>query len=223
MRAKIRAGALNPSGDWEALADLCGLDGVMPIGFEKPENQQYVGKRLSEIAQMRGQDWIDAAFDLLLSEEQRISTIYFVIQEKNLKLQLQLPWVKISTDAGGLDPAWAKELGPCHPRAYGTYTRVLGKYVREEGVLTLEDAIRKMSSAVANRLRMRERGLLRKGFCADVVVFDSQTVGDRATFEEPHQLSVGVRDVWVNGVRVLENDAHTGAKPGRIMDGPGRT
>jgi N-acyl-D-amino-acid deacylase len=222
MRARIRAAALNPSGDWEAMADLCTPDGVMPVGFDKPENQPYVGKRLSEIAHMRGQDWADAAMDLLISEEQRISTIYFMIQEENLRLQLGLPWIKISTDAGGQDPAWAKELGPCHPRAYGTYTRVLGKYVRDEGVLPLEDAIRKMTSAVADRLGMRERGLLRQGFFADVVVFDPQTIADRATFEEPHQLSVGVRDVWVNGVRVLKDSTHTGATSGRIVDGPGR-
>lgn len=222
MRAKIRAEALNPSGDWEAMADLCGPEGVMPIGFAKAENQQYVGKRLSEIAAMRGQEWVDAAFDLFLSEEQRISTIYFMMTDDNLRLQLQQPWIMIGTDAGGLDPAWAKPLGPYHPRAYGTYTRVLGRFVREEKVLPLEDAVRKMSAAVAQRLGIRDRGLLRAGMLADVVLFDPATVADRATFEEPHQLSVGVRDVWVNGVRVLQNGEHTGATPGRIVDGPGR-
>jgi N-acyl-D-aspartate/D-glutamate deacylase len=222
MRARIRAEASNPSGDWEAMADLCTPEGVMPVGFDRPENQPYVGRRLSNIAAMRQQDWIEAAMDLLVSEQQRVSTIYFMIQEENLRRQLRLPWIKISTDAGGYDPAWAVELGPCHPRAYGTYTRVLGTYVREEKVLSLEDAIRKMTSAVADRLGMRARGLLRKGFLADVVVFDPQTIADRATFEEPHQLSVGVRDVWVNGVRVLEDRTHTGATPGRIVDGPGR-
>jgi len=222
MRAQIRAEALNPAGDWEAMADLCGPEGVMPIGFTKPENQQYVGKRLSEIATMRDQVWVDAAFDLFLSEGQRISTIYFMMTDDNLRLQLQQPWIMIGTDAGGLDPAWAKPLGPYHPRAYGTYTRVLGRFVREEKVLPLEDAVRKMSAAVAQRLHVRDRGLLRTGMLADVVIFDPVTVGDRATFEDPHQLSVGVQDVWVNGVRVLENGAHTGATPGRIVDGPGR-
>ncbi|UCC65387.1 MAG: amidohydrolase family protein, partial [Anaerolineae bacterium] len=221
MRARIRAEVLNPSGDWEAMADLCTPEGVMPIGFEKSENQPYVGQRLSTIAAMRGQDWVDAVLDLLLSEGQRISTIYFMIQEENLRLQLQQPWIKISTDAGGFDPAWAKAFGPYHPRAYGTYTRVLGRYVREAGLLTLEDAVRKMSSAVADRLGLRERGLLRQGCYADVVIFDPQGVSDLATFEDPHQLSVGVRDVWVNGVRVLKNGAHTGAKPGCVVKGPG--
>jgi N-acyl-D-amino-acid deacylase len=220
MRAKIRAEVLNPSGDWEALAD--DPDTVMPIGFQKPENQQYVGKRLSEIAEMRSQEWVDAVIDLLLSEEQRISTIFFSMDEENLKLQLQQPWIKISTDAGGFDPEWAKALGPYHPRAYGTYPRVLGKYVREEGVVPLEDAIYKMTWAVASRLGLRERGLLCRGCYADVVIFDPQAIGDRATFEDPHQLSAGVRDVWVNGVRVVKDATHTGATPGRIVDGPGR-
>ncbi len=221
MRAKIREAALNPSGDWEPMADLCTPAGVMPVGFEKPENRQYAGKRLTEIAEMRNQHWVDAAMDLLLDEGQRISTIYFTITEDNMGSQLLQPWNKISTDAGGMDPAWAKNQGPVHPRAYGTYTRVLGKYVREDKVLTLEDAVRKMSSAVSDRLGLRDRGTLRAGCFADVVVFDPETVGDRATFEDPHQLSVGIRDVWVNGQRVVKGGDHTGAKPGQFVKGPG--
>ena len=190
---------------------------IMPIGFNRPEHQQYVGKRLTEIAAARGQDWVDTLCDLVLSERQRISTIYFLVSEENLGPQLRQPWIKVSTDAGGVDPAWAKPHGPVHPRAYGTYPRVLGKYVREEGVIPLEDAIRKMSSAVADRLGLRQRGQLRTGFFADVVVFDPATVADRATFDDPHQLSVGVRDVWVNGTRVLAGGTHTGALPGRAV------
>jgi N-acyl-D-amino-acid deacylase len=221
MRAKIRAEVLTPSGDWEPMGHNTTPAGIMPIGFHRPENQQYVGRRLSEIAEMRGQHWADAAIDLLVSEGQRINTIYFSMDEANVRMQLSLPWIKISTDAGGHDPAWAVAHGPIHPRAYGTYTRVLGKYVREERVLTLEDAIRKMSWAVADRLGMRDRGLLQAGCMADIVIFDPETVADRATFEAPHQLSVGVRDVWVNGARVLAGGAHTGATPGRVVGGPG--
>jgi dihydroorotase/N-acyl-D-amino-acid deacylase len=220
-RAKIRAAVLDPSGDWEHLGD--GPDTVMPIGFQKPENQKYVGKRLSEIAAMRDQAWVDAVIDLLLSEQQRISTIYFTMDADNLRMQLQQPWIKISTDAGGFDPAWAKALGPYHPRAYGTYPRVLGKYVRDDGVISLEDAVYKMTWAVAARLGLRARGLLCQGAYADVVIFDPNTITDGATFEDPHQLSVGVRDVWVNGVRVLQDGSHTGATPGRVLKGPGAT
>ena len=217
LRARARAEALAPSGDWEALAAAAGPEGVIPLEFRKPEHQQYVGKRLAEIAALRGQEWVDAAIDLLLAEGQRIFTVYFVIDEANLRAQLRQPWVKISTDAGGVDPAWAAPHGPTHPRAYGTYTRVLGRYVREERVIGLEDAVRKMSGAVADRLGLRDRGQLRAGMHADVVVFDPATVSDRATFEESHQISTGVRDVWVNGTRVLRDGQHTGATPGRFV------
>ena len=217
VQERVRAEVLAPSGEWEALAHGIGPEGVMSIGFEKPENLQYAGKRLSEIAVMRGQCWLDAIIELLLSERQRIFTIYFGIDEANLALTLQQPWLKISTDAGGVDPAWASDLGPTHPRAYGTYPRVLAKYVREEKLLTLEDAIRKMSGAVAARLGLRDRGLLRPGYYADVVIFNAETIADRATFEDPHQLSTGIRDVWVNGTRVVRDGQHTGATPGRAV------
>jgi N-acyl-D-aspartate/D-glutamate deacylase len=222
MRARIRAEALHPAGDWEAMADLCGPEGVMPIGFAKPEHQVYVGKRLSEIAAMRGQEWIDTVMDLLAEEGQRISTIYFMMDEENIKLQLRQPWIMLGTDAGGLDPAWAAPVGPYHPRAYGSYPRVLGRYVRDERVLPLEDAVRKMSWAVASRLGLYDRGRLHAGCYADVVLFDPATIADRATFENPHQLSVGVRDVWVHGTRVLAGGVHTGATPGQFVKARGR-
>ncbi len=222
IRARAREDVLNPSGDWEDMGNQAGPEGVMPLGFQQEANRQYAGHSLAEIAAMRGQDWLDAAIDLLISEEQRIFTVYFMIGEENLRLNLQQSWMKISTDAGGVDPAWAAENGPTHPRSYGTYPRVLGTYVRDEGILTLEDAVRKMSGAVAARLGLHDRGLLRPGLAADVVIFDPATIGDRATFEGSHQLSVGVRDVWVNGARVLREGEHTGATPGRIVDGPGR-
>lgn len=217
IRARVRREAENPDGSWEAMASYNGPEGVMPIGFQKPENQQYVGKRLSEIADMRAQDWIDATIDLLISEQQRISTVYYLMSEDNVKKQLQLPWIKVSTDAGGYDPAWAKPLGPVHPRAYGTYPRVLGRYVREENVLSLEDAVRKMTSSVADRLGLRQRGLLREGMAADVVIFDPDTITDNATFVDSHQLSTGVTDVWVNGTRVLAAGQHTDARPGQFV------
>jgi N-acyl-D-aspartate/D-glutamate deacylase len=193
----------------------------MPVGFSLPEHQQYAGKRLSEIAAARGQLWVDAAIDLMLAEESLIPTIFFGMSEENLALQLRQPWMKVASDAGGLDPAWARAQGPTHPRAYGTFPRVLGTYVREERVMPLEDAVRKMTSAVADRLGLRDRGLLRAGMAADVVLFDPATIADRATYEDPHQLSVGVRDVWVNGTRVLRDGTHTGATPGRFIKGPG--
>ena len=221
MRAKIRAEALNPTGGWEAAEQETGPQGIMPLGFQKPENQRYVGRRLSEIAEERGQEWVDAAIDLLISEEQMISTIFFGMSEENTKLQLQQPWMKVSSDAGGVDPAWAKPRGPQHPRAYGTFPRVLGTYSRDEGVIPLEDAVRKMTSAVAARLSIRDRGLLRANMLADIVVFNPDTIQDHATWADPHQLSTGIRDVWINGQRVLQDGEHTGALPGRVVKGPG--
>ena len=221
IRARIREGMSRPIGTEGAPAMRRDPAQIMPVGFSKPANRAYIGQRLAAIAETRGQDWIEAALDLLADEGQRISTMYFSMSEENLALQLAQPWVKVSSDAGGLDPAWANG-NPTHPRAYGTFTRVLGHYARERGVLSLEEAVRKMSGAVAARLGLRDRGLLRPGLAADVVLFDPATVGDRATFADSHQLSVGVRDVWVNGTRVLRESQHTGAKPGRIVDGPGR-
>ncbi len=219
MRARIREEILHPRTKWENLCQLATPEGVLVLGLKKPENQAYVGKRLSEIAAMQGKDWIDAAMDLILSEQQRISSIFFMMTEENLKLQMRQPWMKFGTDAGGVDPEHPRRL--VHPRAYGTYPRILGKYVRQERVMPLEEAIRKMTSAVAQRLSIRDRGLLRERFYADVVIFDPQTIIDRATYERPHQLSVGIRYVFVNGVAVVKEGRHTGAKPGRIVRGPG--
>lgn len=217
VQQRIHAEVLTPSGDWEAMGNNVGPEGIMPIGFLQPENLQYTGKRLTEIAEMRGQSWLDSAIDLLLSERQRIFTIYFSMDEANVALGLRQPWVKISTDAGGVDPTWARDLGPTHPRAYGTYPRVLAKYVREEKLLTLEEAIRKMSGAVAARLGLRERGLLQSGYFADVVLLDSEEITDHATFADPHRFSTGIHDVWVNGTRVVREGQHTRATPGKVV------
>lgn len=219
VRARVREEVLHPGGDWEPMGNLAEPEGVMPIGFRKPENRGYNGRRLSEIASDRGQDWLDAAMDLLVSERHRVGTVYFVISEENIAEQLRQPWISIGTDAGGLDPVWAAELGPTHPRAYGSYPRILGRYVREQRVIELEDAVRKMSSAVATRVGLRDRGLLRPGYYADVVVFDPAEIHDLATFAEPHRLSRGVSEVWINGVRVLKQGRHTGATPGKVLMG----
>jgi dihydroorotase/N-acyl-D-amino-acid deacylase len=220
VRAKIHAEAIAPARDWENICQQATAEGVMITRLVRPENHQYEGKRLSEIAQAMHKDWADAAMDLISSERSRVETMFFIASEDNLKLQLRQPWIKFGTDAAGIDPASARSLA--HPRAYGNMTRVLGKYVREEQVIPLEDAIRKMTSAVANRLSIQDRGVLKEGMYADVVVFDPATVADRATYEKPHQVSVGIKEVFVNGVAVVHNGDVTGAKPGRIVWGPGR-
>ncbi len=217
VRMRIRKEMLDDSEGNRLPSTRGGAAGVLPVGFHKKQNRPYIGMNLAQIAADRGQDWLDCAIDLLRSEGQRIGTIFLSISEDNLRAQLPLPWIKFATDADGIDPAWASDLGPTHPRAYGTYPRVLGRYVREKQALTLEDAIRKMTGAVADRLGLRQRGHLRAGFYADVVLFDPHTISDRATFADSHQFSVGVQDVWVNGGRVLRNGEHTGATPGRFV------
>ena len=220
MRSRIREAMLAPATDWENLGASAGPEGVVLAGLLLPDYRQYLGRSLAEVAAERNQEWVDTALDLLAAEEQNVFCFYFEMDEENVRRQMAQPWTKFSTDAGGVDPE-RLDGGLRHPRAFGTYTRVLGHYVREEGTLPLEDAIRKMTSAVADRLFLRDRGLLRAGMKADVVVFDPATIADRATFAEPHQLSTGVRDVWVNGERVLAGGFHTGAMPGRWVKGPG--
>jgi len=218
-RAAIHEEVAHPTSEWEDMCTLATPAGVLITSLRAPENQQYIGKRLSEIAEMKHENYLDAAMDLISSERSRVETTYFLMNEDNVKLLMQQPWMKFGTDAGGPDPDSVRAL--VHPRTFGNYPRVLGKYVREEHVLTLEDAIRKMTSAVATRLSLHDRGVLAPGMFADVVVFDPATIADRATYEQPKQLSVGVRQVFVNGVQVIRDGVHTGAKPGRALRGPG--
>ena len=219
VRAKIKAEMDNPHTEWENLCQLAGPQGVLVLGITKPENRQYAGKRLNEIASMMNKPWEDAAMDLLISERQRIGTVYFLMSEDNVKLNLAQPWIKFGTDAGGVDPDSAR--GLTHPRAYGNFPRIMGKYVRDEHVMPLEEAVRKATSAVATRLSIPDRGVLRAGMFADIAVFDPATIADRSTFEQPHQPSVGVRYVFVNGTMVVRDGKHTNAKPGRVLRGPG--
>jgi N-acyl-D-amino-acid deacylase len=218
-RSKIKAEMQNPHTEWENLCQLAGAQNVLVLGLTKPENKQYAGKRLAEIATMMSKPWDEAAMDLLISERQRIGTVYFLMSEDNVKLNLAQPWMKFGTDAGGVDPDSAR--GLTHPRAYGTFPKIFGHYVRDEQVMPLEDAVRKATSAVATRLSIPDRGLLREGFFADVAVFNPSTIIDRSTFEQPHVLSEGLRFVFVNGTMVVRDGRHTGAKPGRVLRGPG--
>jgi dihydroorotase/N-acyl-D-amino-acid deacylase len=215
VRARIHADASREFTEWESLCRLATPEGVMVVSFDKEENKPLEGLRLSEIATRRGSDWINTVIDLTLEEEDGLGGIFFIASEENLALQMRQPWMKFGTDAGGQDPARAR--GMTHPRAYGNYPRALGHYVRDAGVMSLEEAIRKMTSAVATRLSIRDRGTLREGAFADVVVFDPATIIDRATYEQPHQLSEGVRHVLVNGVAVVSDGVHTGATPGRAV------
>jgi N-acyl-D-amino-acid deacylase len=200
----------------------CQFDGpsvIMVVGITRPELKKYEGWRLDKIAADLKRPWPDALIDLVLAENARVGKITFSMSDANVAMQLALPWVIIGSDAEGFDPA--KAHGMTHPRAYGTFARILGKYVRDDHVLTLEDAVRKMTSATAARLGIKDRGTIAAGTYADVVVFDPATIADKATYERPHQLAVGVDAVLVNGVTVWRDGAATSALPGRALRGAG--
>lgn len=219
LRATMVAEMHAMDAGYENLCEIATPANVMVTGFRKPELKRFEGKRLSEIAAALGKDWAEVIIDLNVEEELGLGEILFLMSEENMKLQLQQPWIKFGTDAGSQDPATAR--GMTHPRTYGNFPRIFAKYVREERVLPLEDAVRKASSAVATRLNLTDRGVLKVGLKADVIVFDPATIQDHATFEQPHQLSTGVRDVFVNGVAVVRGGVHTGARPGVVVRGPG--
>jgi len=203
-------------------APLCQIEGpsaYMIADFRKPEHAKYEGKLLSDIATDMGKPWPETIVALITSEGRDLSKINFTMSEDNVRMQIKYPWVVIGTDAGGVDPDSTKVV--VHPRSYGSYPRILGRYVREQKLFPLEEAVRKMSGGVAARLGLRDRGLLREGMFADVVVFDDATIIDLATPEKPHQLSRGVEQVFVNGVQVVKDGKHTGATPGRVLKGSG--
>jgi N-acyl-D-amino-acid deacylase len=220
-RRRIRAELIAERAEsWENLCRLATPAGVLVGGFEVRANKRHENRSLAAIAAARGQEWADVLIDLTLEEKARLGAMFFLMSEENLALQIRQPWMKFGTDAGSVDSAEASE-GETHPRAYGTYPRILGRFVRQRRLLPLEDAVRKMTWAVAARLSLQGRGLVVEGMYADLVVFDPETVIDHATYERSHQLSTGIRDVLVNGVAVLRNGAHTGSKPGRAVRGPG--
>lgn len=220
MRARIIAEAMDTTPHKPVYCQESGPGPIMVVGLLSTASlAKYEGWRLDKIATDMNKSWGEAMADVVLTSGGRAGKLTFSMTDSNVVMQLKRPWVVIGTDAGGFDPSAAT--GLTHPRAYGSYPRLLGKYVREEHVLSLEDAIRKFSSGVAERLSIPDRGLLREGMYADVVVFDPNTIIDKATYEKPHQLSVGVREVFVNGVEVLKDGVHTGAKPGRAIRGVG--
>jgi N-acyl-D-amino-acid deacylase len=214
-RQRIRQELANgATGDWRIGASAGGPEGVMIASVAADSLRHYQGMRLSEVAAARGQEVPDALFDLLVADEARTSAVYFSMSEDDVETVLRQPWVSIGGDAGvrPADPALADRP---HPRAFGTFPRILGHYGRERGVLTLEEAIRKSTSLAAARVGLDDRGVLKAGLFADIVLFDPAVVADRATFEEPVQTSVGIRHVIVNGVPVLRDGIPTGARPGR--------
>jgi N-acyl-D-amino-acid deacylase len=208
--------------EWENLYLLAGSpENVLLVEFKNPSLRHYTGKTLGEVARLRGKSPEETAMDLVIADDSRVGTVYFLMSEENVKKQIKLPWVSFCSDAGSLAPEGVFLKANPHPRAYGSFARLLGKYVREEKVIPLTEAVRRLTSLPAQNLKLDRRGKIEKGFYADVVVFDPERIADHATFAQPHQYATGMVHVFVNGTQVLKDSEHTGAKSGRVVRGPG--
>ena len=222
-RARVRREMSTPTNDWENLYLAAGAEGTLLVGFRSDALKPLTGRTLAAVAEDRGVSPEEAAIDLVIEDGSRVQVVYFLMSEENVSRQIAIPWVSFGSDGGSMAPEGVFMLSSTHPRAYGNFARVLGKYARDERVIPIEEAVRKLTSQPAANLRLHRRGELRPGHYADVVVFDPATIQDHATFEEPHVYSTGVHHVFVNGVQVLLDGEHTGATPGRVVRGPGWT
>ncbi len=217
VRARMETEMMTPSDDWENLMLDAGPENVMLVGFRNEALRQYTGMRLTKVADLRGASIPETVMDLVIEDTSRVDAVYFLMDESNVRLKLQQPWIAIDSDAASLAPEGASLNNMVHPRAYGSFARLLAKYVREEQVLTLEEAVRRMTSLPASILSINRRGLLQRGYFGDIAIFDPSTIQDHATFEAPHQLATGMHYVFVNGTQVLNDGEHTGAMPGRVV------
>jgi N-acyl-D-aspartate/D-glutamate deacylase len=223
MRKKIAPQVTSPSDDWENLYLAAGSpDKILLVGFKSEKLKPLTGKSLAEVAKMRGKDPVETIMDLIAEDESRIDSVYFLMSEENVKKEIAKPWISFGSDEASQAPEGVFLKSNPHPRAYGNFARVLGKYVRDEKVITLPEAVRRLSALPATNLGLDHRGFLKEGMFADVVVFDPAAIADRATFDKPHQYAVGMKHVFVNGVQIIKDGEHTGAKSGRALWGPGK-
>ena len=224
IRKRVAREMLEESDKWENMYLGAGSpENILLVGFRTEKLKAYTGKTLAEVARLRGKSPEETAMDLIVEDESSVDTVYFTQSEENLRKFLALPWVSFCSDSPSIAPEGIFLKSSVHPRAYGSFARLLGRYVREQKVLKLEEAIRKLAALPAQNLRVDRRGMLKKGYFADVVVFDPQKIEDHATFAQPHQYATGMIHVFVNGRQVLNDGEHTGAKPGRFVRGPGWT
>ncbi len=221
QRRKIADEVRRQTQKWENMFALAGSpENIMLVGFEQDSLRKYEGKTLGQVASLRGKDPLETAIDLIVQDKARVETLYFLMSEENIKKEIRQPWVSFGSDA----PSTSDDLtqfGKEHPRAFGNVARLLGKYVREEKVIPLEEAIRRLTNLPATNHKLTSRGLLKPGYFADVVIFDPATIADRATFDKPFQYAIGVQHVFINGQQVLREGEHTGVLPGRALWGPG--
>lgn len=222
VRRRVAREMSTPTEEWENLALAAGSpDRILLVGFKADSLKRHTGESLAEVARAYGTSWQETAMDLVIKDGSRVGTVYFMMSEENVRRQIQLPWMSFGSDAGAPAVREPFTRSNPHPRAYGNFARLLGRYVRDEGLIPLEEAVHKLTALPAANLGLRRRGSLAPGYYADVVAFDPGTITDHATFEEPHQYATGVVHVLVNGVPVLRDGEHTGATPGRFVKGPG--
>jgi N-acyl-D-amino-acid deacylase len=222
VRERLRHEITTPSDKWENFYLSAGSpEKILLVSFRNDKLKIYTGKTLGEVARLRGTPPIDTAMDLVAEDGSRVGTIYFLMSEENVRKQIALPWVSFDSDAGSIAPEGVFLKSNPHPRTYGTFARLLGRYVRDEKIISLQEAVRRLTSLPAANLKLDRRGSLKDGFYADVVVFDPAQIQDHATYEKPHQYSTGMVHVLVNGVPVIKDGEHTGAKPGQVVRGPG--
>jgi N-acyl-D-amino-acid deacylase len=222
IRQRVLKEMATLTNEWENLYLLAGSpENVLLVGFKNEKLRHLTGKTLGQVARLRGKSPEETAIDLVIEDDSRVSTVYFLMSEENVKKQIKLPWISFCSDAGSLAPEGVFLKSSTHPRAYGSFARLLGKYVRQEKVIMLAEAVRRLTSLPAENLKLEKRGKLEKGYYADIVVFDPDTISDHATYEKPHQYATGMIHVFVNGTQVLKDGEHTGAKPGRVVRGPG--
>ena len=222
IRTRLLGEIASDAEDWENLYFAAGgPENVLFIGFKNPELKHLTGKTLAEVAEMRGTGPEETMMNLVIEDDSRVTTAYFIMSEENVKKKIAQPWVAFGSDAESLAPEGVFLQFNTHPRAYGTFARLLGKYVRDEQVISLPQAIRRLTTFPAENLKLKDRGALKEGYFADIAVFDPATIQDHATYAEPHQYATGVHHVIVNGVPVLLDGEHTGATPGRFVKGPG--
>lgn len=223
IRERVKKEMDTPTDAWENFFVAAGPDKILLVAFKNDKLKPLTGKTLGEIARMRGTSPEDTAMDLVIEDDSRIGTVYFLMSEDNVKKQIALPWVSFGSDAEAPSAEGVFLKSNAHPRTYGNVARLLGHYVRDEKVIPLEEAVRKLTSLPTTNLKIRDRGLLKPGYFADVVVFDPAKIADHATYDKPHQYATGVRQVFVNGVQVLKDGEPTGAAAGRVVRGPGWT
>ena len=222
IRRRVLKEMINPTDEWENLMYSAGTpDNLLLVGFKNDSLRHYTGKTLTQVAKIHGKSPEETAMDLVIADGSRVGTVYFLMSEENIKKQVALPYMSFGSDASSLSPEGVFLNSSTHPRAYGNFSRLLGKYVRDEQIISIEEAVRKLTSLPASNLKIKKRGSLSKGYFADLAIFNPETIQDHATFSKPHQLSTGMIHVFVNGEQVLKNGKHTGAKPGRVVRGPG--